>query len=141
MTDIISAETSFELSRAVGTYMRVVEAPLAMPGITRFAVAHGVKISDMDPTLVSACSTETVAVAIGHGSRQGTLVNIDLIPEGPAVIVQPNLYGPDGNVDPENGTFQRRLVRPLTQTEGIALIADIHQIIEVMPVDRLRSGL
>jgi hypothetical protein len=60
-----------------------------------------------------------------------TFVHIDLPDEdrGQAVIVWPGYFNDQGQqVDPHNGTWQRLLIRPLTQPEGQALAMDLYDM-------------
>ena len=125
MSDIISPDTNLDLRQVTERHAESIANPF-YARVGGFASAYAGIEAPVAKTLITG-QPDSLAITVDSDTEH-KFINIDIPAQGPAIIVRP---GPDST-----GEFARSKVRALTEAEGRALVADIHQIIADAPANR-----
>lgn len=131
-SEYITVETHLALREAITTYVAEIAVPKWMANTTAFAEAYS----------GTRCEGRTLITASGHSLAYGTHDNedrpflfliIDASGDAPAAVVKQGFYDLSGNVDVKEGSLKCPVAHILTELEGQALIADLHDLIDRTP--------
>ena len=132
--ETISPRTNMDLWQVLSEYNVAVPVPQYMR-VGRFAIEYAAYAAPAEPSTRIITNDTCDSLGVDFVDRRNNIMfmlDIDLYPEAPAKIVWPGFFLPDGShcyCDDLDGQFMRKPLRYLSEKEGQALIADMHQIV------------